>query len=208
MTSNTDSQNRRRRAAAILAGGLVVGIGTMATLASWNDSEYAQATYTAGTFNLQGSTDGVDYTDHLGTAASPTAALPFTAPFDHLSPTDSIYAPLAVRLAQDTTYAADASVQVTDLTGTMGDNLNYAIYATPAFGCTSAADLAGATELVSSRLLQIESGAAATFELAKPAAAAPGDSVNLCIVVTAGSALEQDTAGTATWRVAAASKTA
>ncbi|MGV8909948.1 MAG: SipW-dependent-type signal peptide-containing protein [Propionicimonas sp.] len=55
MTVNTNSDRtagraRRRKVAAALAGGLVLGVGTMATLASWNDSPAAAATYSAGQF--------------------------------------------------------------------------------------------------------------------------------------------------------------
>ena len=53
--------NRRRKISAILAAGMVLGVGTTATLAAWNDSEYAQGSFAAGTFNLEGSTDGTTY---------------------------------------------------------------------------------------------------------------------------------------------------
>lgn len=47
------------RMRAVLAGGLVLGIGTTATLASWNDAEYASGTLTTSTFDLQSSLDNV-----------------------------------------------------------------------------------------------------------------------------------------------------
>lgn len=207
MNSTTDNRRNRRRVAAILAGGLVVGVGTMATLASWNDAEFAKSTYASGTFNLQGTTDGTTYADHLGTAADPAASLSFSAPVDHLSPSDAVYAPFAVRLAQGTTYAADVAISVSDYSGTMADNLTYAVYQTSSFGCAQAADLAGAKEVVPSRTLQVESKVA-SFELPKPAAGAAGDAANLCVVVTAGQNLKQDTAGAATLQLYADSKTA
>ena len=73
------SQARRRTA----AGGIVLSIGSMATLASWNDSEFASATFTAGRFDLEGSLDnGTTYGQHNPSAG----ALTFTAPVTNLSP--------------------------------------------------------------------------------------------------------------------------
>src|SRR5690606_23874046 len=69
MSTTTTSARRSgtsRKVRALLAGGVVLGIGAAATLAAWNDSEYAGATFTAGSFNLEGAVDGADgsYTDH------------------------------------------------------------------------------------------------------------------------------------------------
>lgn len=47
------------RVRAVLAGGLVLGVGAAATLASWNDSEYASAVVTTSTFDLQSSPTNV-----------------------------------------------------------------------------------------------------------------------------------------------------
>lgn len=43
----------------MLAGGLVLGVGATATLASWNDSEYASAVVTTSTFDIQSSVTNV-----------------------------------------------------------------------------------------------------------------------------------------------------
>lgn len=69
------------RLRAVLAGGLVLGIGTTATLAAWNDSEYATTTVTAGQFGIQGSVDNATYADH-GSAApvALTPAMPVLGP--------------------------------------------------------------------------------------------------------------------------------
>ena len=97
MTSNIETKRLRgRKAAAVLAGGLVLGVGVMATLASWNDSEFANASFAAGTFVFQGSTDGTAYDDHA--AIGSAAALSFTAPVANLTPNDVVAAPFAVRL--------------------------------------------------------------------------------------------------------------
>ena len=49
---------RSRKVRAILAGGLVLGLGAAVTLAAWNDSEFAKGTFTSGSLNIQGSVDG------------------------------------------------------------------------------------------------------------------------------------------------------
>jgi predicted ribosomally synthesized peptide with SipW-like signal peptide len=198
-TVDTERGRRHRKVAAILAGGLVMGIGTMATLASWNDSEYATATFTSGTFKLQGSADGSTFSDHA--TAGDAAALTFTAPFGNLSPNDVTYAPFAVRLTADTTN--NATVTVTN-PGTDGDvrNLTYSLIETESFGCD--ANSTG-TVLVADAAVGSEPHAQ-TFDLSMGTGGADGAAANLCFVVTAGHDLVQDQSGTSTWRFQAVSK--
>nr|WP_300150907.1 SipW-dependent-type signal peptide-containing protein [Propionicimonas sp.] len=201
MTTNTHPSERKnsRKIAAVLAGGLVLGIGTMATLASWNDSEYASATFSSGTFRLQGSTDGVAFADHA--TSGDAASLTFTAPFDNLTPSDTIYAPYALRLTADTTN--DATVAVTNpVTAGDASHLSYRLIQTDSFGCDAGST---GTELVATGPVGTASDAQ-TFELAKGEGGADGQAVNLCFVVTAGSDLAQDQAGSSTWQFTATSK--
>jgi hypothetical protein len=61
----------------------------MATLASWNDSEFASATFAAGRFDLEGSLDnGTTY----GQRNPAAGALTFTAPVSNLSSGDIVNA--------------------------------------------------------------------------------------------------------------------
>ena len=72
-----------RRIRAVLAGGLVFGVGATMTLAAWNDSEHGNATFTAGRFDIVGATDGTTFSSHpVGTPA----ALSFSAPFSAMAP--------------------------------------------------------------------------------------------------------------------------
>lgn len=200
-TTYTTTEQRRghRKVAAILAGGLVLGIGTMATLASWNDSEYATASFTSGTFKLQGSADGETFADHADPGAA--ASLSFTAPFDNLTPTDTVYAPFAVRLTADTTNAA--TVTVTN-PATSGDvtNLTYSLIQTESFGCN--ADTVGTTLVKDAEVGTAPD--ARTFDLAMGHDGEAGAAANLCFVVTAGSGLVQDQAGSSTWQFQAVSQ--
>lgn len=198
-TVDTERGRRHRKVAAILAGGLVLGIGTMATLASWNDSEYASATFTSGTFKLQGSADGATFADHA--VAGDAASLSFTAPFNNLTPTDTVYAPFAVRLTADTTNSATVTVTNPLIDGDVR-NLTYSLIQTESFGCDAAST---GTTLISDAPVGTADGAQ-TFDLAMGQDGQDGAAANLCFIVTAGEGLSQDQSGTSTWRFQAVSK--
>jgi predicted ribosomally synthesized peptide with SipW-like signal peptide len=61
-----------RKVTAVLAGGLVLGIGAASTLAAWTDQEQTQATFTAGIFRLMSSTNGSTFEDHTSNVATLT----------------------------------------------------------------------------------------------------------------------------------------
>nr|WP_300150909.1 SipW-dependent-type signal peptide-containing protein [Propionicimonas sp.] len=122
MTANTpihSPQTRgRRKLAALLAGGLVASVGVISTLASWNDSEFAGATFTAGHFDLEGSTDGgLTYAQHP-TVDEP-GVLTFEAPAENLSPGDWAGGEFTVRLAKGTTHNALVRVEGAGTTGAL-----------------------------------------------------------------------------------------
>lgn len=108
-TSPAAGQRSRKapKVRAVLAGGLVRGIGAAITLAAWNDSEFVEETFTAGAFNLKGSTDGTTFTENP--VAAP-ALLGFTATTANISPGDVASAPFAVRLDAASTYGATVTV--------------------------------------------------------------------------------------------------
>jgi predicted ribosomally synthesized peptide with SipW-like signal peptide len=197
-SNNTETKRQRgRKVAAILAGGLVLGVGTMATLASWNDSEYAGATFTSGKFVFQGSLDGTNYSDHATSGAA--AALSFTAPVSNLTPNDVVAAPFAVRLGNGTTNSAAVSLSVASTTSSVA-NLTYEVLTTSSFGCTTSTSgtpiVAAGTALTAGT---------ASFNLTKPTAG-DGTPVYLCFKVTAGNSLAQSQTGTATWLFQAVSQ--
>jgi predicted ribosomally synthesized peptide with SipW-like signal peptide len=191
---------RNRRTRAILAGGLVLGIGAAVTLAAWNDSEFAQVTFTAGTFNLTGSTDGTTFTDHA-TVATP-GSLGFTVSPTALSPGDIVYAPFAVRLDQTTTSDAVVTVSNAATSGSVA-GLTYSLMQPTAFGCS--ATTTGTALVPSATNLGTVPGGT-TFTLAKGTAGAAGTAAYLCFTVTAGPGLTQGQTGTATWQFTAASQ--
>src|SRR5690625_2824795 len=51
------AQRRRRQIQALLAGGLVLGVGATATVAAWTDQEDAFGEFQAGQFQIEATTD-------------------------------------------------------------------------------------------------------------------------------------------------------
>lgn len=152
----------------------MLGVGAAVTLAAWNDSEFARSTFTAGSFVFQGSTDGTVFDDHASEAGA--AALTFSAGFDNLSPDDVVYAPFALKLTGSS--AADITAAAPVVAAPLDGALTFASVATSTFGCDAAAFAAGT---------------------AVPTTMQPGDTVNLCLQVTAG-ALTQGATGDVVWR--------
>lgn len=175
------TKETNRKILAVLAGGLVLGVGAAVTLAAWNDSEFAKGTFTAGSFTFTGSADGTTFSDHATTGAA--ASLTFELNPTNLSPGDVVYAPYALRLGgtYDATLASVAPVADGDF-ATPG-KLTYAVVSTgTTFGCDAAAFGAGT---------------------AVPTTMTTGTDVNLCIQVTAvsgASGIEQGDTGTVTWQ--------
>jgi predicted ribosomally synthesized peptide with SipW-like signal peptide len=195
---------RSKKVRALLAGGLVLGIGGAITLAAWNDSEFAQGTFTAGTFNMQGSTDGTTYADHATVGAPATLA--FTLNPTLLAPGDVVPAPFAVRLAANTTNNAVVTIPTPTTTSGTVTNLTYTLLQTSTFSC--AADTTG-TVLVpaGTAVITVPDSPSPTFNLAMgtPTSTA-GAPVFLCFKVTAGALIAQGQTGTVTWRFAAESQ--
>lgn len=199
--SSPETRERHSKAPkvrAILAGGLVLGIGAAITLAAWNDSEFAQGTFTAGAFNLEGSTDGTTFGENPVTAP---ATLGFTATPSNLSPGDVVTAPFAVRLDDATTNDATVTVSTEASTGAL-TGLTYTLTQSTAFGC---GEPVTATLVTAGQDLGTTPGSV-TFALAQGAGTDPGAPVNLCFRITADDDLVQSQTGTTTWEFAAQSQ--
>lgn len=209
------TKDKKRKTLAVLAGGLVLGVGVAVTLAAWNDSEFATGTFTSGSFNLQGSVAGdvsANYTDHNTDTGGTAASLAFTLPtglVGNMSPGDAVYAGFWVRLAPGTTTGASLSAAGTT-TGpaatTNSGNLSYQVYQL-APGATCNAASATGTPVAAGATLDAQTGVT-PITLTKGAdAATAGTAVQLCFKVTAATTLKQGLATTATWKFTAASTT-
>ena len=145
-------QERSRKRKAILAGGVVLGLGAAITLAAWSDDVFADGIFNTGTIELEGNvtatgtvvntTSGwANYDGPDAVPADNTGALAFPfRPLTTLVPFEPVYAPIALRLSNDTTIDATDivlnSVQIT--AGPAGDPLNTKLNYTVRTGVSAA----------------------------------------------------------------------
>lgn len=193
-----------RKVKALLAGGLVLGIGAAITLAAWNDSEWATGSFAAGTFNIEGTVDNSTWAEHATEPAK--ATLSFSTGFDNLSASATVSAPFAIRLDKDTTSDATVAVQSATGDGTAETHLTYEIVQVAAWDdCTPSA--AGTAQIVPAGTALDAVTGASTFSLTKSTNVGtdPGAAVYICIQVTADSSLVQSTTATGTWQFQATS---
>lgn len=208
---NKKSHTRRRKLQAILAGGTVLGVGAVMTLAAWNDSEFAEGIFGSASFNLEGASAVApaddDYTDHDTEAAA--ASLDFAA--ENMVPEETVYAPLMVRLDEATTVGgtieADGITIASSSSGDNVDNLSYTVYAGP-----ETCDVTGVdgSQVVASGDTLNEGGPVnetAPIDLTAGADDAAGTPVLLCFEVQAATeeSFAQGTGAEATWEVVATS---
>lgn len=195
---STPRTSKAPKVRAILAGGLVLGIGAAVTLAAWNDSDFAKGTFAAGVFNLEGSADGAVFNDN---PAGTPATLDFTLDPANLAPGDTVAAPFAVRLDGSSTNNASVTVSTETSDGNLA-GLTYSLTRSTNFGCTEPIT----STLVSAQPLG-STPAEVAFTLSQGAeddeAGAPA---NLCFRVTAGPTLVQAQTGSTTWEFAAESR--
>lgn len=215
MSDSTTRTTRRRKAQAIAAGGIVLGIGAAVTLAAWNDSEFAQGTFGSASFNLEGSVDGTTYVEN----PEGDPAVIFDSAALNLVPNQTVYDDFWVRL--DSATSVDGSIEagaglgvaaITEVANaddeTNSENLSYAIYNVSADGECSAAGVEDLTAVASGgSLAEGEIGPSAAIDLESNGPGTAGDAVQLCFQITAadGDEFNQDVETTVTWRVTATS---
>ncbi|SDS18489.1 SipW-dependent-type signal peptide-containing protein [Microbacterium paraoxydans] len=187
---------RSRRIRAILAGGLVLGVGATATLAAWNDSEHGAATFTAGRFDIVGATDGTTFSSHA--TAGTAAALNFQLPPTAMAPGTTTYALFSVRTASPSVAGV---LQLTP--GTPGGTglatyLTYGVRTITGTSCTAATYPAGTAVVPDGSTLT-------TAGTTTQAVAANGAAqVNYCFAVTLPTAAGNGAQGltmTQTWQI-------
>lgn len=112
---------RRRRVQAVLAAGLVLGIGTAVTLAAWTDTENATGSFGASVFGTESQSAGSP--TYASNTASPGAALSFGA--TGMSPGTSFYAWLNVRTTAASTVGGTVALTSVAPTGGLASALQY-----------------------------------------------------------------------------------
>lgn len=194
---------RNRRIKAILAGGLVFGIGATATLAAWTDTEQASGSFKAGTFNIERSVDGTNWNSSTTMTFNATG----------MYPGSKVYAPVFIRTTPDTTIDGDLKVSTEGATGTangIAGSLVYravtASYKSGGFTC-DATTFAGSPTYVysASTPLSNSSGGAGTQSVEKTSGSVRAYCFEVTLPADAPSAA-QGTNASKTWTFKATTK--
>lgn len=95
--TTADQSQKRRKVRALLASGLVLGVGAAVTLAAWNDSVWGNAQFGTGenAWNVQGSfDDGATWDEYI---TNPGGDILFDPGFDNLAPGQTVTAVVGLR---------------------------------------------------------------------------------------------------------------
>ena len=187
MTDQVQKSNRKRKVRALLAGGLVLGVGAAVTLAAWSDNVFANSDFATGDarWELQGNVETTPLSEAgwLDYDVSPGGGIAFPLPLkNNLTPGDVVRAPLAIRLAPGQALGANVTLDAPNLdaANALQNALTYGIYS----GVTAADCVAGnvgAATLVPAGSPLSTGG---NFTIASGAPAQNGTPVELCYVVT------------------------
>ncbi|MBE1514707.1 putative ribosomally synthesized peptide with SipW-like signal peptide [Nesterenkonia halotolerans] len=185
----------------------MLGIGAAVTLAAWNDSEFAEGIFTAGNFNLVGSTedDPSSFTDHNVNEADEVAALTFDA--GNIVPGETVYAPFHVRLDEDTTV--DGSIEAAEGVelAAEGENTEFLAYSLHRTSDCSSGGVSESTPIAESgSLAPGPVPLAEAIPLESNGDDVAGETISFCFVVSADdSDLVESASATATWEFLAVS---
>ncbi|MCZ4521679.1 SipW-dependent-type signal peptide-containing protein [Rhodococcus ruber] len=191
MSESIQNSNRKRKVRALLAGGLVLGIGAAVTLAAWSDNVFGNAEFASGDepWNLQGNfATGAAVWDEYD--VSPGGGLQFAIPLkDNMTPGDVVRAPVGLRLEPGQALGASITLTgptipapVPPATTTFATALRYTVYS----GVTATDCVAGnlgSTTVVAPNS-PLGTGTTAPIVLPSGAPAIAGTPVELCFVVT------------------------
>jgi len=191
---------------AVLAGGLVVGIGVTVTLASWVDREFGSASFTASTFDTE-STSAATSTGWASNASAPGAALTFNA--TAMSPGTLQYATLNVRTTAGTSVPGTIVLTSATTTGTLPAVLEYRLVrtATTSTACNAAA-FTGSTYIAGAATPTYLAPTTVPGVAVSSTLAAAGGEIRYCFEVrmqTTAATSYQGATGTITWQFAATS---
>ena len=137
MTNKLLSTFASRRSRALLAGGIVLGLGTTATLAAYSDSEWASGTFSASAvinLTLEGSPDG--------TAWSSDVTMHTTLDATKMVVGQTYYSPLYLRTTGTTNVDANVKVNLPTLGGStaLADGISVKIVKPSNDECSSDTD--------------------------------------------------------------------
>lgn len=189
------------RLRALLAGGLVLGVGASMTLAAWNDSEFSSGTFSASTFALQSSTNsGGTWQEHGTTATAATMAFDAAG----MSPGSVNYAPIWVRTTSGSlsgTLALQGGQLAQGGNAALFAALDYRVVRYSSGSCDATQFGAGSTYLVGSSSSKLALGTAGS---STAVAANAGSPVQLCFEITMKTSADNSLQGTssgAVWEI-------
>lgn len=197
--STASTKNTSKKVKALMAGGVVLGIGAAVTLASWTDQEWAPASFHSGAFGIESSVTGQPDSFKATTNATEAATLQFDLPESQtIAPNETIAAPFALRLDTDTTIGANVKL----LAASSTENANFKNLSYGITQVTNAKDCYPGTpgdQLVPAGTLLNSAGTNPEFSLTAGQADEAGEPVILCFEVTAGDTLEEQHKTSAQW---------
>lgn len=129
-------EDNRRKRKALLAGGVVLGLGAAVTLAAWSDDVFADGTFNTGGFELVGAMDGETFEnyDGPGTTAPETASLSFDLTSEEMAPSQTVYSPLTIATSSDTDHAGSFFIESVSAEGAYAPLLTYRVFDVPTHG--------------------------------------------------------------------------
>ncbi|MBB0967665.1 hypothetical protein G6016_01555 [Dietzia aerolata] len=144
-------QDRKRKRKALLAGGVVLGLGAAVTLAAWSDDVFADGVFNTGNnFELVAAVDaaGTDFRTYNGPDSidGETGRLDFDFSLDATSmePGETVYAPITLATSDTSDMGGTVSLASVDAEGSYERLLTYRIYKDTAHGANcNATDASG-----------------------------------------------------------------
>lgn len=198
---------RRRRVHAVLAAGLVLGIGTAVTLAAWTDTENATGSFGASVFDTESQSAGSP--TYASNTTSPGATLSFNA--TAMSPGTSFYAFLNVRTTPASTVGGTVNLTSSAPTGGLAPALRYRAVRmpgpNPSSTCNAAAFTGTPVYIAGAAASYLPVSQVPSTPVASPIGAA-GAALGFCfeVQITPGSANSfQGQTGEVTWTFTATS---
>lgn len=179
-----ERSSKSARVRALLAGGLVLGIGIPATtLAAWTDSEYLTTSVGTSRFDLESrSASAPTFASHVNAAGALALGMP-----GGFSPGASRFAYADFRTSTDSTVGGTVQLTGQTITVTSGaaftaGDLSYRIASVAATASCDATTMAAATTWLGSTAGAFTAiGQVGTTNLTVPVAAAAATPVRLCV---------------------------
>lgn len=167
---------RSRRLRALLAAGLVLGIGSSMTVAAWTDEDHARGTITSGTFVLEGN-GGQGF--EVSSAENPRT-LTFAPSATAMLPSQETYALYRVRTSQSSVAGSLQFQGAAANSGPLGEHLRYGVRIIADGATCNATSFSNSTNIVVATTSTLATGSSTT----QTVSAAGASVANYCIRLT------------------------